>query len=78
MPTFDARPLGPKTRNSSINATLRKHPALFGVPFLLIIVGASFGLKSLTETRYEARNERVTQARFSSTISHPLAEPNAS
>lgn len=63
MPTFGARPLGPKTRTTTINAALRKHPALFGVPFLLIIVGASFGLKHLTETRYEARNERVTQAR---------------
>lgn len=67
MPTFEARqlgPLGPKSRISSINATLRKYPALFGLPFLLIIVGASFGLKHLTETRYEARNERVTQARI--------------
>lgn len=63
MPTFDAHPLGPKTRTSSINAILRKRPALFGLPFLLIIVGASFGLKHLTETRYEARNEHVTQAR---------------
>lgn len=69
MPTFETRPLGPKTRTSSINATLRKHPALFGVPFLLIIVVASFGLKRLTETRYEARNERVTQARFVSDFS---------
>ena len=69
MPTFEARPLGPKTRTSSINATLRKHPALFGVPFLFIIVGASFGLKRLTETRYEARNERVTQACFINDIS---------
>jgi len=64
MPTFEARPLGPKTRTLTINATLKKHPALFGLPFLLIIVGASFGLKHLTETRYEARNERTTQVRI--------------
>src|SRR6266566_7209586 len=37
MPTFPSRSLS----NSPLHRRLKKHPALFGVPFLLVMVGAS-------------------------------------
>ncbi|KLO14868.1 hypothetical protein SCHPADRAFT_825619 [Schizopora paradoxa] len=57
MPTFQSNPLNP----SPWAQVVRKHPALFGVPFLLIIVGASFGMTSITQTRYDLQNQRATQ-----------------
>jgi len=39
----------------------RKHPTWFGVPFILIIVGASFGLSKLTQTRYDLQAQKVTE-----------------
>jgi len=57
MPVFPSKPF----RSPSLNNALRRHPALFGVPFILIIVGASFGLQTLTQTRYDLHNQKVTQ-----------------
>ena len=59
MPVFPSKPF----RTPSLNNALRRHPALFGVPFILIIVGASFGLQTLTQTRYDLHNQKVTQVR---------------
>lgn len=44
------------------NSMLRKHPTWFGIPFVLLIVAASFGLGNLTQTRYDLHNRRVTEA----------------
>ena len=55
MPPFQTNPLNP----NPIHTLLRKHPSLFGVPFVLIIVGASFGLQQFTQTRYELQDQKV-------------------
>lgn len=56
----------PPFRSQPLNAThfarvIRKHPAVFGVPFLLLIVGASFGLQAFTQTRYDFHAQKVQQ-----------------
>ncbi|KAF8967290.1 cytochrome c oxidase assembly protein COX16-domain-containing protein [Flammula alnicola] len=43
----------------SMNQIVRKHPGLFGVPFVLIIVAASFGLTTFTQTRYDMHDRKV-------------------
>ena len=45
---------------------MRRNPALFGVPFVLTIVLASFGLSSLTQTRYDLHDRKVSQVRADS------------
>ncbi|KAI0050864.1 hypothetical protein FA95DRAFT_492385 [Auriscalpium vulgare] len=57
MPAFPSYSL----RSSPIHRVLKKHPSLFGVPFLLIIVGASFGMQSFTQTRYDLHDQKVSQ-----------------
>ncbi|KAI0064510.1 hypothetical protein BV25DRAFT_245123 [Artomyces pyxidatus] len=57
MPVFPSHAL----KSSPIHRRLKKHPALFGVPFLLIMVGASFGLQSFTQTRYDLHSQKITQ-----------------
>jgi len=57
MPVFPSRPLNA----SPVNNILRRNPLLFGVPFVLIIVGASYGLIPLTQTRYELQDRKVSQ-----------------
>ncbi|KAH9950319.1 cytochrome c oxidase assembly protein COX16-domain-containing protein [Amylocystis lapponica] len=57
MPTFPSHPL----RTSPIHRTLRKYPLLFGAPFVLIIVGASFGMQVFTQTRYDLQDQKVSQ-----------------
>lgn len=61
MPTFPSNPV----HSSPIHSTLRKYPGLFGIPFLILIVGASFGLQSFTQTRYDLHDQKVTQVRQS-------------
>ncbi|KAH9900795.1 cytochrome c oxidase assembly protein COX16-domain-containing protein [Cubamyces lactineus] len=56
MPTFSSNPLNAPTYSK----IFRKYPALFGVPFVLIIVGASFGLQQFTQTRYDLHAQKVT------------------
>ena len=55
MPPFTSNPLNPNPMHSM----LRKHPSLFGIPFLVIIVGASFGLQSFTQTRYDLHDQKI-------------------
>ncbi|EGO21339.1 hypothetical protein SERLADRAFT_476383 [Serpula lacrymans var. lacrymans S7.9] len=57
MPTFQSNPLNP----SPTHRLLKKYPGLFGIPFVLIIVGASFGLQSFTQTRYDLQDQKVKQ-----------------
>ncbi|KAI0263453.1 cytochrome c oxidase assembly protein COX16-domain-containing protein, partial [Gloeopeniophorella convolvens] len=46
---------------SSLHQRLKRNPALFGVPFLLVMVGASFALQSFTQTRYDLHSQKVSQ-----------------
>ncbi|KAF8329045.1 cytochrome c oxidase assembly protein COX16-domain-containing protein [Amanita rubescens] len=39
----------------------QKHPALFGVPFVLLMVAASYGLSTFTQTRYDLHDQKVKQ-----------------
>src|SRR5712691_5068895 len=59
MPAFASKPLN----RSPLYRRLKRHPALFGVPFLLVMVGASFGLQTFTQTRYDLHSQKVTQVR---------------
>lgn len=62
MPTtFASRSLN----KSPFHTRLKRHPALFGIPFLLVMVGASFGLQTFTQTRYDLQNQKVTQVTHS-------------
>lgn len=60
MPTFQSNPLN----TSPVHRTLRRHPAWFGIPFLAIMIGASYGLQSFTQTRYELADQKVKQVRL--------------
>ncbi|KZT23983.1 hypothetical protein NEOLEDRAFT_1135813 [Neolentinus lepideus HHB14362 ss-1] len=57
MAVFRSQPLN----SSPIHKTLRKHPAMFGVPFVLMMVGASFALQQFTQTRYDLQDQKVSQ-----------------
>ncbi|KAJ7284950.1 cytochrome c oxidase assembly protein COX16-domain-containing protein [Mycena rebaudengoi] len=57
MPVFSSRPLNPPR----VQRLLNKQPLLFGVPFVLLMVGASYGLTAFTQTKYELRDQRVKQ-----------------
>lgn len=61
MPSFQRNPINP----NPVHTLLRKHPSLFGVPFILIIVGASFGLSNFTQTRYDLQDQKVKNVRVS-------------
>ena len=61
MPTFESKPLR-KTNSLVANLApkVRRRPLLFfGIPFLATIVGASFGLANLTQTRYDYNATKV-------------------
>ena len=58
MARFSSRPL-----RTPLNRTLKKYPGLFGVPFVVIIVAASFGLTTFTQTRYDLHDQKVKQVR---------------
>ncbi|KAF9460679.1 cytochrome c oxidase assembly protein COX16-domain-containing protein, partial [Collybia nuda] len=57
MAVFPSKPL----RTSTLSQVIRKYPGLFGVPFLLIMVGASYGLSTFTQTRYDMHDQKVKQ-----------------
>lgn len=62
MPPFASNPL----KTNAMHQRLRRHPSLFGIPFLVIIVGASFGLQNITQTRYDLHDKKVQNVRQSS------------
>ncbi|KAL4067993.1 cytochrome c oxidase assembly protein COX16-domain-containing protein [Scleroderma yunnanense] len=57
MPTFQSNPINA----SPLARTIKKYPLLFGVPFCLIVVGASFGLQAFTQTRYDLQDHKIKQ-----------------
>ncbi|KAG6841393.1 hypothetical protein C0991_011557 [Blastosporella zonata] len=57
MAVFPSRPRG----DTPLNKTIKKYPGLFGVPFVLIIVAASYGLSTFTQTRYDLHDSKVKQ-----------------
>lgn len=59
MAVFPSKPL----RTTPLNHTLKKYPALFGVPFVLLMVAASYGLTTFTQTRYDLHDQKVKQVR---------------
>ncbi|KAI9255603.1 cytochrome c oxidase assembly protein COX16-domain-containing protein [Phascolomyces articulosus] len=59
MPTFQSKPYGKKGTFDPLAAKVKKRPfLLFGLPFIAIIIGGSFGLSQLTQTRYDHRDMR--------------------
>ncbi|KAH8831287.1 cytochrome c oxidase assembly protein COX16-domain-containing protein [Flagelloscypha sp. PMI_526] len=42
-----------------ISKLVDKNPLYYGVPFVLLMVGASFGLTAFTRTRYELHDQTV-------------------
>lgn len=63
MTVFHSRPLSP----SALSRRAQKHPAVFGVPFVLLMVAASYGLTMFTQTRYELHDQKVQQVSSRST-----------
>jgi cytochrome c oxidase assembly protein subunit 16 len=57
MAPFESRPLNP----SRLNKAVQKNPALFGVPFLLLMVAASYGMSTFTQTRYDLHDHKIKQ-----------------
>ncbi|PCH37641.1 hypothetical protein WOLCODRAFT_113885 [Wolfiporia cocos MD-104 SS10] len=57
MPPFTRNPLN----SDPLHRTLHHYPLLFGIPFLVVIVGASFALQTFTQTRYDLHDQKVTQ-----------------
>ena len=60
MPTFSRNPLN----EAAYSKLFRRYPALFGVPFVLLIVGASFGMQQFTQTRYDLHSQKVSAVRL--------------
>ncbi|KAF8065350.1 cytochrome c oxidase assembly protein COX16-domain-containing protein [Lyophyllum atratum] len=48
-------------RETPLNRLIKKYPGLFGVPFVLIMVGASYGLTPFAQTRYDLHDKKVKQ-----------------
>jgi len=57
MGVFDSKPLNA----TSLNNRLRKSPLLFGVPFVMIMVVASYALVPFTQTKYELQDRKVSK-----------------
>nr|GAT56190.1 predicted protein [Mycena chlorophos] len=57
MAVFPSRPLNP----SRLNLLVRRNPLLFGIPFIFLMVGTSYGLSFVTQTKYDLHDQRVKQ-----------------
>ncbi|KAF9651478.1 hypothetical protein BDM02DRAFT_3184482 [Thelephora ganbajun] len=56
MGIFDSKPLN----TTPLNNKLRKNPLLFGVPFVMIMVVASYALVPFTQTKYELQDRKIS------------------
>jgi len=72
MAVFAAR----STRSSRFGAFIKKYPGVFGVPFILIMVGASYGMSTITQTRYDLHDQKVKNVRHMYYLA-TIAEPSA-
>jgi len=66
MPAFTRKPYPSQANTNTFAARYRramsKHPfALFGLPFLFVIIGGSFVLTPATAIRYERHDRKVRQ-----------------
>lgn len=69
MGTFSNKPYGQKSPLGPLAAQAKKRPFLvFGLPFLVIMVGGSFGLAQLTQTKFDHRDRRHTKVSTSPSI----------
>lgn len=61
MPTFSSRPHSPSSDLlTTVSSRARRRPFIFfGLPFLGVVVVASFGLEALTRTRYDLHESQV-------------------
>ncbi len=59
MPVFTSRPLSA----SRFNRAVQKNPVIFGIPFILLMVSASYGLTTFTQTRYDLHDQKVQHVR---------------
>lgn len=59
MPTFQSKPYRQSQALNPLVTKVKKHPFLFfGLPFIGIIVGGSFALSQITQTRFDHRDMR--------------------
>ncbi|KAF8329725.1 cytochrome c oxidase assembly protein COX16-domain-containing protein [Cantharellus anzutake] len=60
--SFEPKPLVPRSSAAQTwNRGFRKNPLVFGIPFVLTLVIASFGLSTLTRTRYDLHDNKVKE-----------------
>ncbi|KAL0060776.1 Cytochrome oxidase assembly [Marasmius tenuissimus] len=52
---FESKPLNP----TKFNRTIQQKPWLFGIPFVLLMVAASYGMTTFTQTRYDLHDQKV-------------------
>jgi len=57
MGAFDTKPLN----TTPLNNTLRRNPLLFGVPFVMIMVVASYALVPFAQTKYELQDRKISK-----------------
>ncbi|KAK1227768.1 Cytochrome oxidase assembly [Marasmius sp. AFHP31] len=62
---FESKPLNP----TKLNRTIQQKPWLFGIPFVLLMVAASYGMTTFTQTRYDLHDQKVKKARIQLQIS---------
>ncbi|KAI8889212.1 hypothetical protein K501DRAFT_148165, partial [Backusella circina FSU 941] len=59
MVTFQSKPYGQKSAMGPLISQAKKKPFIFfGLPFLVIMVGGSFGLAQLTQTKFDHRDRK--------------------
>jgi len=59
MGAFDSKPLN----TTPLNNKLRRNPLLFGVPFVVIMVVASYALVPFAQTKYELQDRKISKVR---------------
>lgn len=59
MGPFQKRPLN----EGKLYQTLNKNPLLFGIPFCLLMVGASYAMVPIAQTRYDLHDKKVKVVR---------------
>jgi len=67
MGAFDSKPLN----TTPLNNKLRRNPLLFGVPFVLIMVVASYALVPFAQTKYELQDRRISKVRLKPSVMPP-------